>query len=127
MGDLLEKEWRARGVARAKGAAIFLRRPSRPSSFSVPDATPRHASPRSWTGLTLALAARAAANPSLAIDLLRVAWRFRDRRWWRRFPFLPLPAKDYVRWRMHTAYGDDSFVPPPEDVIRYARWAVRDR
>jgi hypothetical protein len=82
--------------------------------------------PRSWIGLTLALAARAARHPSLASDLLRVAWRFRDRRWWRRFPFLPLPAKEYVRWRMHTAYGDDDFVPPPEDVIRYARWAVKD-
>ena len=82
---------------------------------------------RSWLGLTATLALRALVNPPLAIALLRVAWRFRDRRWWRRVPFLPLPAKEYVRWRMHTAYGDDDFVPPPEDVIRYARWAVKDR
>ena len=83
--------------------------------------------PRSWTRLTLALAARAAVRPSLAADLLRVAWRFRERRWWRRFPFLPLPAREYVRWRMHTAYGDGDFVPPVEDVIRYARWAVKGK
>ena len=81
----------------------------------------------SWLRLSLALAARAAVRPALARDLLRVAWRFRDRRWYRRFPFLPLPAKDYVRWRMHTAYGEYDAVPPAEDVIRYARWAVKGK
>ena len=74
----------------------------------------------------MSLAARAATNPSLAADLLRVAWRFRERHWWRRFPFLPLPAREYVRWRMYTAYGDDDAVPSVEDVVRYARWAVRE-
>ncbi|HEX5179515.1 MAG TPA: hypothetical protein VFW04_09310 [Gemmatimonadaceae bacterium] len=62
-------------------------------------------------------------RPPLAIDLLRVAWRFRRRDWYRRPPFLPLPARDYVRWRMYTAYGDYDAIPPVEDVIRYARWA----
>jgi hypothetical protein len=79
----------------------------------------------SWLRLTLVLAARAALRPALAIALLRVAWRFRRRRWYRRFPFLPLPARDYVRWRMYTAYGDEDAVPPAADVERYARWAVR--
>lgn len=74
----------------------------------------------------LALALRAALNPSLAADLLRVAWRFRRRGWYRRFPFLPLPSRDYVRWRMYTAYGDEDAVPPAEDVIRYARWVGRE-
>jgi len=77
---------------------------------------------RSWTQLSLSLAGRAVMRPRLAIDLLRVAWRFRSRDWYRRFPFLPLPAPAYVRWRMHTAYGDPATVPPPDDVIRYARW-----
>ena len=79
----------------------------------------------SWARLTLALAGRAIVNPPLAADLLRVAWRFRSRTWYRRFPFLPLPAREYVRWRMHTAYGDHDAVPPPEDVVRYARWVGR--
>lgn len=79
--------------------------------------------PRSWTRLSMALAGRAVLRPGLARDLLRVAWRFRSRDWYRRFPFLPLPSRDYVRWRMHTAYGDPATVPPPDDVIRYARWA----
>ena len=78
-----------------------------------------------WTRLSLALALRALRNPAIGVALLRVAWRFRHRHWYRRFPFLPLPARDYVRWRMHTAYGDHDAVPPVRDVVRYARWAVR--
>lgn len=78
-----------------------------------------------WTRLTLALMAHAIANPSTGIALLRVAWRFRRRDWFRRFPFLPLPAREYVQWRMHTAYGRDDAVPPARDVVRYARWATR--
>jgi hypothetical protein len=80
---------------------------------------------RSWYRLSLTLAWRSLRSPRTGVALLRVAWRFRARRWYRRFPFLPLPAADYMRWRMYTAYGDSAFVPPAEDVVRYARWAVR--
>jgi hypothetical protein len=80
----------------------------------------------SWTRLAVALLGRSLANPANAVALLRVGWRFRRRRWYARFPFLPLPAVDYLRWRMHTAYGRDDAVPPAEDVIRYARWATRE-
>ena len=80
-----------------------------------------------WGRLTLALAWRAIKSPPLAVDLLRVAWRFRSRHWHRRWPFLPLPNRDYVRWRMHTAYGDHDAVPSPEDVVRYARWVGQGR
>ena len=75
-----------------------------------------------WTRLIFTLVARSLAHPTIARDLLRVAWRFRSRRWYKRFPFLPLPARDYVRWRMVTAYGDAAAIPPAEDVIRYAQW-----
>ena len=79
----------------------------------------------SWFQLTLALSLRAIVNPLLAVDLLRVAWRFRHRHWLRRFPFLPLPAMTYVRWRMYTAYGEEAAVPPVDDVIAFARWVGR--
>ena len=79
----------------------------------------------SWSGLLLSLSAHAIVNPRVAIDLLRVAWRFRHRHWYRRFPFLPLPAMTYLRWRLYTAYGDEHFVPPANDVLAFARWVGR--
>jgi hypothetical protein len=80
----------------------------------------------SWSRLTLVLLARSLRNPSVGFSLVRVGWRFRRRGWFKRFPFLPLPASDYLRWRMHTAYGRDDTVPPAEDIVRYARWATRE-
>jgi hypothetical protein len=76
----------------------------------------------SWMRLILALKLRALVNPALAVDLLRVAWRFRHRHWYKRFPFLPLPAQSYLKWRMYTAYGDENAVPPVNDIIAFARW-----
>jgi hypothetical protein len=81
----------------------------------------------SWTRLTTTLTLRALTNPLLAADLVRVAWRFRHRLWYKRFPFLPLPATSYVRWRMYTAYGDEAAVPSADDVVNFARWAARQR
>ena len=78
-----------------------------------------------WTRLTFQLAARAIVNPPLAVDLMRVAWRFRADGWYQRPPFLPLPSRKYVRWRMHTAYGEYDAVPSAADVIRYVRWVGR--
>jgi hypothetical protein len=75
-----------------------------------------------WTSLTLRLTARAAVNPRLAVDLVRTAWAFRRREWWRTPPYLPLPDRAYLRWRMYTAYGDEAAVPPLADVISFARW-----
>ena len=76
----------------------------------------------SWLALTLRLAARAAVRPRLAVDLVRTAWAFRRRHWWRVAPFLPLPDRAYLRWRMYTAYGQEDAIPPLEDVIGFARW-----
>lgn len=75
-----------------------------------------------WPRVTLELLLRTLRRPALAVDLVRVAWRFRARGWYRRFPFLPLPARDYVRWRMHTAYGDHDAIPTAAEIERYARW-----
>lgn len=79
----------------------------------------------SWSRLVLTLAGRSLLRPALGIALLRVAWRFRKRGWYAIPPFLPLPPRDYVRWRMYTAYGDYDAIAPAEDIERYARWAVR--
>lgn len=76
----------------------------------------------SWPRLVASLSARALINPRLALDLVSAGWAFRRRHWWRRAPFLPLPDPAYMAWRMYTAYGSESAVPPAEDVVRFARW-----
>jgi hypothetical protein len=76
----------------------------------------------SWTSLVLGLTWRGILNPRLGLDLLKALWAFRARQWWSRAPFLPVPDKAYLQWRMHTAYADEHAVPPMEDVIRFARW-----
>ena len=76
----------------------------------------------SWPSLALSLAAHALTHPRAAADLLALAWSMRRRRWYLRPPFLPLPPREYVRWRMYTAYGDERAVPSADDVIRFARW-----
>ena len=77
---------------------------------------------RPWLSLTGRLMWRGVLRPRLALDLLRTAWAFRRRRWWASPPYLPLPDRTYLRWRMHTAYGNEDAVPPVEDVVRFARW-----
>lgn len=76
----------------------------------------------SWSSLVLTLTGRALLRPRLARDLLSAAWAFRRRGWWATPPFLPLPDRAYLRWRMYTAYGDEEAVPPARDVERFARW-----
>lgn len=48
------------------------------------------------------------------------------RRWWARAPFLPLPDRDYLRFRMVTAYGGDGSgglsAARPADVVTYLEW-----
>lgn len=76
----------------------------------------------SWLGLATALALRAVINPRVALDLLTLAWAMRRRGWYGSPPFLPLPPREYLAWRLYTAYGDERAVPPLEDVLRFARW-----
>lgn len=76
-----------------------------------------------WASLVVALCLRCLSEPSLIGPLLLVGWRFRRRNWYARAPFLPLPACEYVQWRMHTAYGAHDAVPSADDIANYARWA----
>jgi len=75
-----------------------------------------------WTSLTARLVGRGLLDPRLAVDLVRTARAFRRRRCWALAPFLPLPDREYLRWRMYTAYADEAAVPPVNDVVRFARW-----
>ena len=62
-------------------------------------------------------------KPSLVPIILGAAWAFRSKRWYLRPPFLPIPPRNYMRWRMDTAYGDTGAAPTATDVERYLRWA----
>lgn len=73
----------------------------------------------------LGIAARALLRPRLLASMARAAWRFRARGWWRQPPFLPVPPREYLEWRMHTAYGDEGREPTVRELGRYLRWANR--
>jgi hypothetical protein len=75
----------------------------------------------------LRLVGLALRRPLLGLALLRTAWRFRSRDWYRRAPFLPVPPAAYLEWRMHTAWGDEYHVPQPAEVERYLRWVLSMR
>ena len=69
----------------------------------------------------------AVGRPTMVVPLLSAAWRFRARDWYRRAPFLPLPPRQYLAWRLHTAYGDQRYLPAAGEIERYLRWASHMR
>lgn len=65
-------------------------------------------------------------HPSLWWTGLRQAAVLAGPGWWRRPPFLPLPAPEYLRFRIETAYGGSGDQPPrPQDLVTYLRWCRR--
>jgi hypothetical protein len=42
--------------------------------------------------------------------------------WWRRPPFLPVPDRAYMAFRMQTQYGDPRHRPERDDLISYLTW-----
>ena len=73
------------------------------------------------------VAARSLLKPRLLALLLLAGWRFRRRGWYRRPPFLPLPSADYMNWRLHTAFGDDTSALNVRNLESYLRWTMRMR
>jgi hypothetical protein len=61
-------------------------------------------------------------HPSLWPTALRQARRTVPKGWWRSSPFLPLPRREYVEFRLLTQYGDAAHPPEVEDVLNYLRW-----
>jgi len=68
---------------------------------------------------------RVIRRPRVLASALAASWRFRARGWWKRPPYLPLPPREYVAWRLHTAYGDEGRDPTSDEIQRYLRWANR--
>lgn len=73
-----------------------------------------------WVRVALAVLAKPPLVPTAIAQVFRLA----RRAWWRRPPFLPVPDREYLRFRLQTAYGGE---PPPErpevaDVLTYLHW-----
>jgi hypothetical protein len=67
------------------------------------------------------------AHPSLWAPSLAAAVRFAPTGWWHRRPFLPVPDERYWRFRMETAYGDETASVDADDLADVLRWAHRAR
>jgi hypothetical protein len=72
--------------------------------------------------LTLRAVIAVLAHPSLWGIALVQLFRLAPTGWWRRAPFLPLPDRDYLRFRMQTQYGDVDHPADPDDLVTYLRW-----
>lgn len=59
-------------------------------------------------------------RPALAAESVRALLSVRRRA-------RPWPSRDYLGWRMHTAYGDSEAALDPTDFIHYLEWRRRMR
>jgi hypothetical protein len=74
----------------------------------------------------VAVVAAVARRPWLWPAALAALFRLARPGWWHRWPLLPLPAPDYLRFRMVTAYGGDGRGRlVPADVVAYLDWCRR--
>ena len=61
-------------------------------------------------------------RPSLWLTALRQWKRTTPSGWWKRRPFLPLPGREYLQFRMVTQYGYANRRATPADVLNYLAW-----
>ncbi|MFZ9401722.1 MAG: hypothetical protein ACO28X_04015 [Ilumatobacteraceae bacterium] len=61
-------------------------------------------------------------RPRLWAIAVAQVFRLAPNGWWRRAPFLPLPDKRYLQFRMETQYGDAMHRPEGNDVVTYLSW-----
>ena len=73
---------------------------------------------RSGAAIVIAVLCR----PSLWITALTQLYRLTPRRWWARAPFLPVPTREYIRFRVLTQYGERGHTLEVADVLSYLRW-----
>ncbi|MSO78388.1 MAG: hypothetical protein EXQ79_02140 [Acidimicrobiia bacterium] len=71
----------------------------------------------SWVLAGLSVVCR----PALWPTALRQLTRSSRPRWWRRPPFLPIPDRAYVRFRLETQYGTHG-APASRDLVTYLEW-----
>jgi hypothetical protein len=72
---------------------------------------------------TFAVVVRPWLWATAAVQLARMA----PRGWWRRWPPIPAPDPEYVRFRLVTFYGDPDRAPDGVDVVRWLTWCRSER
>lgn len=70
----------------------------------------------------VALAGAVLRRPDLWWTALRQLRVLARPGWWRRPPFLPVPDRGYLAFRLQTMYGDPDHRPAPADVVTYLEW-----
>ena len=68
-----------------------------------------------------------AQKPRLWSTALRQVLRLAPSGWWHRWPPLPLPDRDYLRFRLQTMYGGQGRSPNAADVVSYLSWCKREK
>ncbi|TVR25313.1 MAG: hypothetical protein EA389_09085 [Ilumatobacter sp.] len=66
-----------------------------------------------------------AARPTLWRTAARQYRRTVPARWWAQRPYLPLPDRHYVEFRLLTQYGRIDRAPEPSDVVNYLLWCAQ--
>ncbi|WP_419841498.1 hypothetical protein [Candidatus Poriferisodalis sp.] len=79
---------------------------------------------RGWGSLRVwKLPAAVAMRPRLWCTAARVGLRMIPPRWWARAPYLPVPPRAYLRFRLQTALGsENSTTLEAADLIRWLEW-----
>ncbi|MBM3676161.1 MAG: hypothetical protein FJW88_14730 [Actinobacteria bacterium] len=72
---------------------------------------------RFWVRAIGALARHPKLWPTALVQVGRLA----RPGWWRHAPFLPVPDREYLRFRLETQYGPVA-TPQPGDLVDYLRW-----
>ncbi|MCL1595576.1 MAG: hypothetical protein M3132_14610 [Actinomycetia bacterium] len=72
--------------------------------------------------LNKSIAFAIAVRPWLWLSGVGAALAFSPEGWWRRPPFLPIPDRNVIVWRVTTAYGHAEMVLVPRDVVSYLEW-----
>ena len=72
--------------------------------------------------IPLALIGAVARRPRLWPAAFRQLRALTPRRWWTRRPFLPVPDRDWLRFRMTTAYGDGDAPIDVDDFLTWLAW-----
>lgn len=61
-------------------------------------------------------------HPALALPAIIQAKLLVPNNWIKKYPFLPLPDKKWIRFRMETAYGDPNYIPDHDEIAQFLGW-----